>query len=978
METNVESVVKKIKYAAGESGHSEIPASEGSRLTEATIPAHIPVPVETNPEMEASSTAAANIEAIHEEERQHREEGREEHREEGREEHRQEVRPVVGQAVPVIVDVTTHFNVSNMTRDDKIATLTHCVNIYNFAEFETVKSLIQLYIFELNREESAEVIANVDQLRALIHFHCAEKAMSLADVGGNDTERVRQIRMFSNILSIADSLVETRSIRSYDDLRNDNETEGTRAISKFDENFADYCRLLDGNEVFSSLDKKRRQLEYYRAYESEIESECNKERSSKTEFSRLLFRKRIRDLKSEIDTIEARVVALKEQLEVLNTRRQAAGISQAAIQNLDASINDIQGQLDAYISTQIKKNIFAMDGKVDEVRNWASDETLESIQIEKVREIDRYLLSKATNEYKDKLFMQQIMGCTVRQRLAIYLCVEQDVDKMDDAKLLFSQTNYLPDLETIKSEMRGYSILRRIGWKRGHWSKLRRAYEYVTSNSDLLNDIADVALEEHQIQSHIPARNGERQGDVLDLGNARQILTNSTETTIEEADKNVVHSRIVELSGSIMRQLEVYKKTSSGLNEIDANLITMRNYVDRAIELSNGSESIHWKRFRKTLEFTNKWYTSKLPYVGAVESAARLHKSFGDTVVSSGFDMVNGVTSLVNPFLTLGQEIYDTVEMISNWNNKSFTGNAKDFLKFAGGANKLASTYTFITKGIEDGFEPTKFTAKRLAASKKISDSIAEHSVNEKFGSYAFSETVQIIGSFVTLASSTIDLVNAGSMKNRSTDIRGAFRRMNHRNAESADFKRYRRNTHLQAVANLADRIANRKIASSLTNIVTDGAGYIKYFVGWLPLGGVVSLSTFGVKMLMAGVDKLLKRRSDYKTVDEFLDLDGQIAAYNAPVEVDKTTNEFRNRFRKKIMLQLGFANTKTFFKHVASKFGTMIHRILSGARTKHESGRPYTIEEKFVDLVKAMELNVNIPGNIIPPAEKIAAKLSQ
>ena len=155
-------------------------------------------------------------------------------------------------------------------------------------------------------------------------------------------------------------------------------------------------------------------------------------------------------------------------------------------------------------------------------------------------------------------------------------------------------------------------------------------------------------------------------------------------------------------------------------------------------------------------------------------------------------------------------------------------------------------------------------------------------------------------------------------------------------------------------------------------------AGYAKYLVPCELLGAGVTLGTAGVKLIMTSVDKLLKRHSDYETVDEFLDLDRLIEDCQVNAGVNKNSSKFRDRFRKRAMLQLGFANTKTFFTHVANKLGELVHNIIDAAKDAGRDSAEYNRAKPFINLVRSMELKVDIDGNnkVIPTASKIAGKL--
>ncbi len=726
---------------------------------------------------------------------------------------------------------------------------------------------------------------------------------------------------------------------------NENEirdSEILKTFESFETELRGFENLLNENPIYSENDKLVRRLEFYKTYEAKIETACMKYKYANEGMKLLSFRQKIADLVAERDNQLSRSKLIQDKMQEGNV-----------IVGMENNYRDKN-------MTVVKKNILALDDSEEKVNNWKADDTLTAEQIAAVRDIDAYMLSQATNEYKDKIFMQQVLGCTVRQRLAMYCCIERGLKNMDDHWLLFSQTEYLPKLNKVKGEMNGWSLFRKAGWKRGHWSKMRRAYEYVMGNRDFMDDMAEASLlqdENKLVQSNnLIKENDELNNAILDIDENEPV-----KISIEEQVD--LHSQVVDLSKEILKEFK-----ANGLKKVVNNpkWTQLSDLIAREIEVSGKNEKSKWKNYKKVLDYTG-YYSQAKTISGVVETSLRMPGVLQGGVGSDIFDGIGTGDIYVAPILSFGNMVASIGDTVKNWSINSASANSKDVLKSLGSINSLltssASLYGMCT---DFGYGLSSFTERRLKMAEAVTENIEKNGTNVTFGNDVLWTGTQVVGSIVTAGTALFDFKNIYDMTRSSKDIRALFAKKAHKNVGDAEFDEYKKNRHRRAIASLSDRIAARKITSTITNIACDGVGYLKYLVGFAPIGGIVAISTFAVKTIMTGVDKLLKRRSDYKTVDDFLDLDGQIREIKGNEKYD---TEYKDRFRKRAMLQLGFANTKTFFAHVASRLGDIIHTTI---KNKSEG------KNQFITMLKAMGLHVDPANNIIPTAQQIAGKLAQ
>ena len=651
--------------------------------------------------------------------------------------------------------------------DYKIAVLTDSLNQNAFAGNDELNTLLQYLLIEMKR---AKGDLNADKRTLNILQDDIIERINAINVNNAGDEIVRVIVNISRL---------TRSIIEEEDNIDENidnvaVAKGEAILDKFEHDLADYNRLLDENPMYTESDKLIRRLGYYRAYETKIDKKCKGRLSSELTHRLMSFRKQIDILQTETETFSFvgkhsldRIRQLEENLE--------RATDDAERERISVEINELKNILKTNYSTAVKDDVLDMDDSSLTVNNWKADKTLDPAQIKAVSEIDAWMLSKATDEYKDKVFMQEVLGCTVRQRLAMYICIERGIDKMDEATLIFSQANYLPDINEIKSEMRGWSFFRFAGVQRIHWSKMRRAFEYVTANRDFMDTMAADAMgiQVNEYKEETPSYSG-------DIEETKVLIDDHEDSNLTDDNKDTLRADIMNSSAVIIEAIQHIRNTSDQeernilVRKIGNRARTLKQKADRLEELEKGTGlEKGWYYYKKAINTINSYVLDYTHFVGETEMGLRTFGDIGETVVSNWFDYFSAGNLFVSAGNSLLKEVLALHESYKNWGDMSASGKLKDAAKHIGSVDGLAASsmmiYTMISKY---NLKPEGFNQFREDIGNAMKKSIAEHGKNEVFGVNVFNNVTQVIGTAVTASTVAIDVTNAIYMKKSANSIK--------------------------------------------------------------------------------------------------------------------------------------------------------------------------------------------------------------
>lgn len=750
-------------------------------------------------------------------------------------------------------------------------------------------------------------------------------------------------------------------------------------VSKLNQNKTAFFERIDTNPLYDEAEKLVRKIEYYRTYEMEVYGLRMNQDDVDLELYKIRYSRELNKLEKELSDYQAQRVALN---------REIAGIKEKLLhmQEDDPKYNEQVSrleQLQQIIEDRnilMKKNLFALDQKKESSHNREVDKTLDVVQVEAVRELDRWMLEHATDEYKDKSFMAQIMGCTVRERLAMYLCVEMDGDALDDGALLFSQANYLPNKEKICKHMYGHSFLRSWGLKRVHWSKMRRAYEFVTKKSDTIEEMAKWNAEVQQAKRQNQNAQYNRQ-DGLDT----ELLKEKTEhkesiNFAKKFNEQEIQYNVCSYGIAVLKSIEKLKDGQENKEaikqELKMQVNRLRALVDRGTELAQDKGyKKHWGRFQNVVNILGEInsYYGMASYTAAGTRFLKVYdeKSWiGQGVDGADFTAIYGGLAI-----NLFKCIKGTVDLSDKWLDSSASANFKGVLGSIQALNGYTSAIDMaVTTPLKFGTWAGGYRNYRKSLANTMKERVDKGLPANEFDLTNRLTYYQMIGSAMTVGTAAIDAFNIYRAQKASGTIKEQVR--NRQLKDNRVDEAYRKANYKNAIANLTTRLNVRKGLTTTVNIISNMSGYMKYFIPLTTIGLITSGANIAISVLAAGVDKWLKKRSDYRTVDDFIDLKTMANEYHsAHNDVDVTDEKFLRNLRKNAMLQLGFANTKTLFAHVANKLGTMIHDVLNHA----QRGNAEELQEvsPIVQIVKALGLRVNLIKHTIPTAKQIAAKLS-
>lgn len=861
----------------------------------------------------------------------------------------------------------------------------------NGDENKKIRELIDMFLFLLQnqpKENQAEVVQNKDDLQRVKNKLVADTHYFENSHRGVDLTKLKELMQ-----SFIGAEREIQHPAGNQD----------EVFSEFEEKQKAFFQQIEQSPLYDEGDKLLRKREYYLAYSKKIlQGERNPQA---TDLNKIKFRcdldrieKELADYIQKKELVETHKKLLEEVIDV-TTDGETKSRAERTLANLKA--------LSAYrkncADTRYKNQLIALDEKKENRERWDADETLHENQKTKVRELDQWLLEHEPKAVKDKCFIAQFMGCTVRERLAMYLCVEMNNKNVDESLLTFSQMNYEPDATLIKKNLKSF-------FGDGvHWSKMRKAYEFITSQSAALDSVIE-KVEKYKLDpmssfAEDEIRTGSQftkaPDNLVDVDERIKAISNrlleglrvpakkDDESKNKEPNNQVLEGEQLEEEQNNQVIANVNQQETLTPDEIKDLMKQLRGYAKRKAELEKNPVL---KRIFKQITRGLDYYS----YVSMVHTGGDLAMGIARTLGGgkpagmpdivdvyadrTDFFMATFATPIVNSLKYI-QSLYNLSQSVDA-SNLTIAKNASG--AFQSGFTMLDSLETAISDISHTGAWEDRYREYRETIANKMKDRANQGLGAAKFDLELPHTYFQMLSTATTACSTVFDYIQTSRSGKACKTIREqiATRREERqsRGELHADMKdaTYRQEHYKLSMTKLVDRINSRRKYTAGFNAASNLNGYLKYCVP-VPYVGLIS-SGVGITISICSklVDHFKKKNSNNKTVDEFLNLDGMMREYreNNPGVNIGDENKFRERLRRNAMLQLGFANSKTFLAHVMQKLAEMMYRVLSNASKSNDRG--VRDEAKPIKtIVESLGLAVNFTKHRIPKAKQIAAKLA-
>lgn len=855
----------------------------------------------------------------------------------------------------------------------------------NGEENKKIRELIDMLLFLLPNQ--AEVAQNQADLQLVI------KAISKEL---NNPANLEQEMNLTKLEELVQSVVDVNANREIENqqLAADQDV----AFSIFEEKQRAFFQQIEQSPLYDEGDKLRRKREYYLAYSERI---LQGERGLQaTAFNKIKFRcdldrieKELADYTHKKELVETSKKRLKSVIDNEETDEETRNRAEGTLANLEA--------LSAYgmicADTRYKNQLIALDEKQEKLERWDADKTLHKDQSQIVRNLDLWLLDHEPKSVKDKCFIAQFMGCTVRERLAMYLCVEMNNKNVDKSLLTFSQMNYKPSETLIIKNLKSF-------FGDGvHWSKMRKAYEFVTSQSAHL----DLVIED--------AKKGEL--DPLNTLAEDEIRRGSQFTEADSEDLKYVDEQIKAISKILLEgqrlpakkdeesknkepnnqvleaeQLEVEQNNQVIANDNQQEKLTpdaiknlmkqLRGFVKRKAELEK--DPVMKRIFKQVTRGFDYYNYASMVHTGG-DLAVGIARTLAGGEPNEKLDVVNVYADRTDYFMAVyATPIVNLIKLLQNVYTFSTMDYASGYTKAKNISGAFQSTFT-LADSLQTAGEDIGSIGTWEERYRKYRETMAngmKKRSNQGLGAMKFDiespHTIfQLLNTATTACSTVFDCIQTNQSGKACKTIRDQIeRRRNGQVQADMEDATYRQEHYKLSMTKLVDRLNSRRRYTTTFNVVTNLIGYAKY-VAPLPYIGLI---TSGVGLTISSLSKLVdhfkKKNSNNKTVDEFLNLDDMIREYrnNHQGIVIGDENKFRERFRRNAMLQLGFANSKTFLAHVMQKLAEMMHSVLSNASKSRDQGIWNNVKP-IKTIVESLGLLVSTRH--IPKAKEIAAKLA-
>lgn len=867
--------------------------------------------------------------------------------------------------------------IDGLSKDETKSLIEAISNSKELSEQEEMKLLVKMLIFELSQNGTKETRGGLEVKKALERRLGAE---SVADKPLFVTLRKSIQKYYSN--TVTEKYVKP-SLGDYALIK------GTAALGKAEiidlkKARTSFFAEIDDNPVYDKEDQLIRKLEYYRTYEKDMMKIGAGSDAPTVELEKVRYRYEMDLLEKELADFRTKKALYNKVVAELERQLAECEEGSYAYQEISKKIGDLH-TLDEFKGISLlKNNVLSLDQTTEEVKYREGDSTLHPSQIDAVHELDKWMFSQAKDAYKDKNFMSQLMGCTMRERMAIYLCVEMDKTSLDDAMLAFSQANYMPDIKKIQKNLIGLNPFRRAGWQRIRWGSVRGAFEFVAKKSTEIGQLARWAKEGEEEANLNQDKSLKDEELFIPNGEGTAILKDKAKDEASKAAAEAyvgeeLDTKVCEYSAKVLRAIAKMQKGIANRNEVSNEMKDdvkmLRALVERKADLSKdcGVRKV-WNNFQtavSAIDYLNMGYGALVGASSLLRTAEIVNETDKTGIWLDGSDYTGLYTGSAVSLLRSMRGAFGLFEM--GYKRES-SGSAvlKAVLAEMSELNTLvSSSHLAVSITGEYGTWAGGYRQYRNKFYGDMNERIEKGMSAAEFDTSKAVVRYQLIGSAITVGSATVDLYNIGRSTLASRTIKKKCQNRQKR-AGMVD-KQYREKVYQNSLAKLTNRLDARKGVTVSANLLSNASGYAKYF---LPTALVGTVGSIALSILPVGIDMFLKSRSDKKTVDDFIDLDAHIADYKAKhPEVDVTTKEFRKQLRKKIILQLGFANTKTFFSHVAERLGTMIHNVLKDAKEGNQEKRKQA--EPFATIVKAMGLRVNYDLDKIPSPKQISDKLA-
>jgi len=782
--------------------------------------------------------------------------------------------------------------------------------------------------------------------------------------------------IYSNLISLINSCYKEDKLETTRQLDVSN-SRGDAAFAKLNSECNGVFKQIDKNPMYDFEDKLIRKIELYKSYRASAMEAGREYQSRQTEMHRISFEYKLHLLEKQlVDYREKKKIAsetiekTERELESLNAKDPIYKIKQEELKRLKQVYKD-------YYTSSFATDVKALDQFENEEKNREADNTLDLLQIEKVRQIDRWLIQNAKDEYKEKGFMAEVMGCTARERLSMYLCLELNNKHLDQSTLIFSQTNYLPDLEAIKTNMVGWKIFRKMGFKGVSWSKVKWAFEYVTGKRAELKEIADIACNEQKKYEEKNQNGFTFNNDETGRGTIIEKKGKKVDTSgIQDDD---LHANVLDLGKNLLADMQMLRNKKQGEAEdvkerYNRNLKELRALVDREKELA---KTVHhkkfWDRYKTTLKVMG--YIDYVPLAGSVVGSVSRSMDWMDEDhwLTKATDGTSYGGLYYSGAVQLATMVKTSADMIGHWKESSKSANAQRIMATTKSITPLANSIATIATVTKDyGVWADGYGKYRRAMSGMLKERVEGGKSAYLFDWNKTATYCQMVGSAMTVGSSAIDYYNIHRSRKACKTIR---EQIQNRNKDRGISKEYREATYKRSLARLMDGINVKKGITATTNIVNNAAGYMKYIISNSYIGIITTATTLAISVITGGIASYLKKKHDKKAIDAFLDIDQLANEYTIRypgrvVDIDFT----KKQMRRYAMMKLGFANTKSFFAHVAQKLGAMINKTLT--EVNGEEARRNALP--LVTILKSVGLAVDLTKGKIPDAKLIAKKLSE
>lgn len=622
-----------------------------------------------------------------------------------------------------------------------------------------------------------------------------------------------------------------------------------------------------------------------------------------------------------------------------------------AIQDMELQLGLANGYRTRDLQREAEERARKMDESQKTECDSAWDNNLSNAQKKAIAKVDAYLSRHATEDGGNLTFINRILNCTMRERLFIYSCVENDtLESVSQTDILLGQTNYVPSEAAIKKQLlgRSYLVFKKIRWskleaaislldKEGTREEIKKGHETKEKegNNDEAADIDENVIADDNLRAQCNELLRIRRQSNNTAAECKEIID---KLKTEELSEDAIKAELIDLRTHLdeLSALETqYEETKERFAPEQIAQISEFSGVNANLKLLVTLVS----KTKQTQGVADKFDILK-KCLGSFISA----KKIGNLVTGSATTLL-GVLNVIDSVVALNklEKALDSGDV-----NK-----AETIVKMANATTGLLSAGMSTLIGIG-----TVRFAEELTKGAEMSAKAAE------FSEFMNSGLTVMTGAALTADAAELSI--QAKHQYHHIKAKGKFNQLA-ADGRITDIQKH----HAQALINLDSHNKRKQARTTIAKTVGDVGTMVGLMMGIPFLSAAAGVGAFALNLGMKGINHIVGKRTVRKTIDEFFDIEenlDQFIGADVREQIHASKGDVRKKLREHMAAELGYASYKGLVNHIIGNYAGFIHKNIfykpNGEEIFENEKHEYPMSEACVQFAKGLGLRVEFRRN--------------